>query len=227
MGSAGLGRRGFSATTGTIGRRPCPGSGPAGRRRTFSRNPAMKSDRHQRPHVVVAADQRDLGHDRLDPAVDGPDDQYVAAGVAAAPDADPAGVGLGQGDRVGDGVPVVADLRPGVDLQTGRPVAVAEVPVVEDQRVQSVRGEHLGELVQVHLLDRGEAVGHDDRRGRFRCCPRPDRTSPRRVTPSASNSMSRRVMAAPSGWHGRPGAASAQRWAVMVRPSHRSPGRRR
>jgi hypothetical protein len=41
-------------------------------------------------------------------------------------------------------------------------VAGAEVTVVEHQRPEPTGGERLGEAVEVHLLDRGEAVGHDD-----------------------------------------------------------------
>src|SRR6185437_6847946 len=47
-------------------------------------------------------------------------------------------------------------------------VAVAEVPVVVDQHVEAVRGEHLGEAVQVHLLDGREAVGNDNGGSRSR-----------------------------------------------------------
>ena len=61
---------------------------------------------------------------------------------------------------------VVAHLRPGVDLLAGLAVAGAEVAVVEHQRVEPGRGEEFGVAVQVHLLDRGEAVRQDDRRRR-------------------------------------------------------------
>ena len=118
----------------------------------------------QRAEVVVAADQRDLADHGLDPAVDRRDHQDVAARVAAPPDPDPGGVHLGQGGGVGNGVPVVADLRPRVDLLPGLAVAGTEVAVVEHEHVQPGGGEHLGETVQVHLLDRGEAVRHDDGR---------------------------------------------------------------
>lgn len=67
----------------------------------------------------MSADQRDLAEDGLDPAFDRGDDQDVAAGVAAAPDPDPAGV----------------DLRPQVDLLARLAVAGPEVAVVEYQRI--------------------------------------------------------------------------------------------
>jgi hypothetical protein len=82
--------------------------------------------------VAVPADDRDLGHDALDALVDRANDQDVSAGVAGAPDPDPAAVDLGQAAGVGDRVAVVADLPPGVDLLAGRPIAVAEVAVVID-----------------------------------------------------------------------------------------------
>jgi hypothetical protein len=115
----------------------------------------------QRAQVRVPADQRHLAHHRLDPAVNRRDHQDMPAGVAAAPDPDPGRVHLRQRAGVGDGVPVVADLGPRIDLLTGLPVAGAEAAIVEDQDVQPGRCEHLGEAVQVHLLDRGEAVRHD------------------------------------------------------------------
>src|ERR1035438_5900960 len=86
----------------------------------------------------------------------------MATGVAAAPDPDPAGIDFRQGAGVRDGVPVVPDLGPRVDLLAGLALAGPEAAVVEHQRIQPGRGEHLGEAVQVHLLDRGETVRHDD-----------------------------------------------------------------
>jgi hypothetical protein len=114
----------------------------------------------------VSAHQRDLADDGLDPAVHRGDDEDVTAGVAAAPHADALRVHLGQGARVGDGVPVVPDLRPRVDLLAGLAVAGPEVTVVVDERVQARRGEDLGVVVEVHLLDRRVAVCHDDGRSR-------------------------------------------------------------
>src|SRR5664280_2330039 len=80
---------------------------------------------HQGAQVGVSADQRDLAEDGLDPAFDRGDED-VAAGVAAAPDPDPAGV----------------DLRPQVDLLARLAVAGPEVAVVECQRIATgaVRG---------------------------------------------------------------------------------------
>ena len=125
----------------------------------------------QRADVGVAADQRDLADHGLDPPVDRAYHQDMAAGVAAAPDPDPARVHLGHRLQVGDGVPVVADLRPRVDLLARLTVAGAEAAVVEDQDVEPGRGKHLGEAVQVHLLNRGEAVRHDH--GRTWAAPAP------------------------------------------------------
>jgi hypothetical protein len=64
-------------------------------------------------------------------------------------------------------VAVVAHLGPGVDLLAWLAVAGAEVAVVEHQRPQPAGGERLGEAVEEHLLDSGEAVGHDDRGNRI------------------------------------------------------------
>ena len=60
---------------------------------------------------------------------------------------DPGGVDLGQGGGVRDGVAVVADLCPRVDLLPRFAVAGAEVAVVVDQHVQAGSVEDLGESV--------------------------------------------------------------------------------
>ena len=86
----------------------------------------------------------------------------MGAAVAGPPHPDAVGVDLGAGLGPGDRVAVVAHLGPGVDLLARLAVAGPEVAVVEHQRPQPAGGEHLGEAVQVHLLDGGEAVGHDD-----------------------------------------------------------------
>ena len=90
----------------------------------------------------------------------------MASGVAAPPDPDPRGVDLGQGAGVGDGVAVVADLGPRVDLLPRLAVAGTEVAVVEHQHVEPGPVEYLSKTVEVHLLHRGEAVGHDNSRRR-------------------------------------------------------------
>ncbi len=94
----------------------------------------------------------------------------MATGVAAAPDPDPLPVHRRHGADIGDGVPVVADLSPGIDLLTGLTITGAEAAIVEHQHIQPGRGKHLGEAVEVHLLDRGKAVRHDDG-GARRCAP--------------------------------------------------------
>jgi hypothetical protein len=86
----------------------------------------------------------------------------MGAAVTGAPHADAVGGELRARLGVGDRVAVVADLLPGVDLLARLAVAGAEIAVVEHQRPQPPGGERLGEVVQVHFLDRGEAVGHDD-----------------------------------------------------------------
>ena len=53
--------------------------------------------------------------------------------IAQAPDADAVGVDLGPGLGIGDGVAVVAHLRPGVGLLPRLAVAGAEASVVEDR----------------------------------------------------------------------------------------------
>src|SRR3954454_17462688 len=89
----------------------------------------------------------------------------MTSGVAAARDADTVVVHLLEGGGVGDGVAVVPDLLPGVDLLAGLTVTGTEVAVVEDESVDACRGEHLGVLVEVLLLDGGVAVGQNDHGG--------------------------------------------------------------
>src|SRR5262249_36100528 len=78
----------------------------------------------------------------------------------------PPRIHLRQGAGVGDGVPVVTDLSPGVDLLPGLAVAGAEAAVVKHHHVQPARGERFSERIKVHLLDRGEPVRHHHGRPR-------------------------------------------------------------
>ena len=75
--------------------------------------------------------------------VDGAGDQHVAAGVGDAPDADAVGVDLGQRRGEGDGVAVVLDLLPGVDVLARLAVAGAEAAVVEHQHRAAGRDQPL------------------------------------------------------------------------------------
>ena len=88
----------------------------------------------------------------------------MAAAVARSPDANPIRVGLRKrlGER--DRIAVIADLLPWVDFLARLAAARAEIPVVEDQRAEAPRGEHLGEFVEIHLLHGRKAVRHHDRR---------------------------------------------------------------
>ena len=135
-------------------------SGPVGVEHLAETRPEIGAD--ELSDVRRPADQRHLRHHGPHPPIDGADHEHVPARVAAPPDPDPGGVDLVEGGGVGDGVAVVAHLLPGVDLLTRLAVARAEVAVVEHERVQARRGEHLGEGVEVHLLDRGEPVRHHD-----------------------------------------------------------------
>ncbi len=119
---------------------------------------------NQATRIAMAADQRHLGDHAADPPVDGTQHQDMAAAVAGAPDADPPGRRLGQGLGERDRVARVLDLLPGVDFLARLAVARAEIAVVVDQGGEAGRGEGLGEAVEIHLLHRREAMGHDDGR---------------------------------------------------------------
>ena len=113
---------------------------------------------------MIAADSRDLADYAAHPPVQRPDHQDVSATVAGAPDPEAIRVELRQGPGEADGVPVVADLRPGVNLAAGLPVGGAEVPMVEHDHPEAGGSEHLGVRVEVHLLHCGEAVRHHNAR---------------------------------------------------------------
>ena len=87
----------------------------------------------------------------------------MAAAVGEAPHADPVGVDLVERLGEGDRVPVVLDLRVGVDVLTARSVARPEVPVVEENRREPGVGELLSDVRLHELLDVAPASGHDDR----------------------------------------------------------------
>src|SRR6266498_1820888 len=86
----------------------------------------------------------------------------MATAVAGPPHPDAVRVDLWACLRPGDRVAVVADLRPRINLLAWLAVACTEIAVVEYQGPEPAGGERLREAVEVHLLDRGEAVGHDD-----------------------------------------------------------------
>ena len=61
-------------------------------------------------------------------------------------------------------MPVIAHLRPGIDLLSWLAVAGPKVTVVEYQGTQPRICEDLGKAVEVHLFHSREAVGHNDSR---------------------------------------------------------------
>src|SRR5262245_44750492 len=81
---------------------------------------------------------------------------HVGAAVARAPDADPFLVHLRKRAGVGNGVTVVGDLPPGVDVLTGLAIAGAEAAIVEDKSPEAGGGVNLGVFVEVVLLHGGK-----------------------------------------------------------------------
>ena len=122
---------------------------------------------HERLEVAPARDQRHLAADGLDASVDRPDDVAVRARVARAPHRDPGGVDLRTALRVGDRVLIVAHLFPRVDFLARlarRRIRGAEAAIVVDHAGQPRGAEHLGVVVEMHLLGGREPVCHDDAR---------------------------------------------------------------
>jgi hypothetical protein len=121
------------------------------------------SRRYPVPRLLVPADGRDLGDNRLDPAVAAAQHQRVAAGEAGPPDADPARVDAVEFLQVSDDTAPVMDLLPGVDV-AARPSAAEPVSaVVVDDDDEPGPGEALGEGGQALVLEPGKPVRHGDR----------------------------------------------------------------
>src|SRR3546814_5190279 len=80
----------------------------------------------QPPRVVVAADERNLRHRAANATIHRAEDEDMPAAVAGPPDSDLGGVGLIEGFREGDRVPIVADLLPRLDFLARRAVAGPE-----------------------------------------------------------------------------------------------------
>ena len=104
-----------------------------------------------------------LGDYAFDPAIDRGDGQHMAAAVARSPHADAACVDLGMATDPGDRVAIVAHLLPRIDFLTRFAVARAEIAIVVNQRGKAGLAEDLGEAIEIHFLDGGEAVRHHDR----------------------------------------------------------------
>ena len=77
----------------------------------------------------------------------------MAAGIAGAPQADPAGIHAGLGLKVGDGKAPIDDLAPGVDVEARPAVADPEPAVIMDQHHEPGVGEHPREPVQTVFTD--------------------------------------------------------------------------
>ena len=116
----------------------------------------------------------------------------MATAVAGTPHPDAVGVDLRTGLRVGNRMAIVAHLRPWVDLLARLAVAGAKVPVVKHQRSQPPAANASAKLSRYISFTAEKpcamttvATGPVAPSGRY--------SQPRRVTPSASNSMSCRI----------------------------------
>ena len=111
-----------------------------------------------------AADERHLCDHTLHAAVDGGHYQDVAAGIARPPDSDPLRIHFRPRAGVGDDIPHVVDLLPGVDLLAGFPLALAETAVVIEQTGDPRLLEDHGVVLQPHAFHGREAVRHHNQR---------------------------------------------------------------
>ncbi len=114
--------------------------------------------------LLVSADGGHLGNHRAQPPVGGAQDDRVAAGIAAAPQADPVRVYEGEALQEGDGPAPVGDLHPRVDVVARRAVAGPEAAVVVHQHNETRVSEHSGESLQPVVLHPRKAVRHGDGR---------------------------------------------------------------
>src|SRR3546814_12069416 len=95
----------------------------------------------QPPRVVVAAVERNLRHRAANATIHRAENEDMPAAVAGPPDSDPGGVGLVEGFREGDRVPIVADLLPRVDVLARRAVAGPDSTIGEDDGRQPGGGQ--------------------------------------------------------------------------------------
>ena len=112
--------------------------------------------------LLVSADGGHLCYDRAQPSVGGAQDDRVAAGITAAPQADPVRVYEGEALQEGDGAAPVGDLHPRVDVVARRALAGPEAAVVVYHHNETRVSEHSGESLKPVVLHPGETVRHRD-----------------------------------------------------------------
>src|SRR5207248_10708501 len=86
----------------------------------------------------------------------------MTAAITRPPDTDALTIYFRSRSCIGDGMPVIAHLRPGIDLLSWLAIAGPKVAIVENQGTQPCICKELGKAVEVHLLHSREAVGHND-----------------------------------------------------------------
>ena len=83
--------------------------------------------------IPVTTDQGHLRDDTTHPPINGADNEHMAAAVAGPPDPYAGRVDRREGAGVGDRMPVVPYLLPGIDLLAGFAVTGTKITVVEDE----------------------------------------------------------------------------------------------
>src|SRR5262245_31516865 len=87
----------------------------------------------------------------------------MAATVAGPPDPDAGRVDRRKRAGVGDRMPVVAHLLPGIDLLAGFAVTRTKIAIIEDECPKPRLDKDFGKGLEIHFLHRRKTVRHDDR----------------------------------------------------------------
>jgi hypothetical protein len=116
------------------------------------------------PHGLETVDHRHGADGEGRAVVEGRDDHDVAAGIGDPPHARPLDVDPGQRLGEGEGVPVVLDLLPGIEVLARLAAAFAEIAIVETERRAADVLEELGVVGHHDLFRVAPPAGHHDDR---------------------------------------------------------------
>src|SRR3546814_4433591 len=94
-------------------------------------------------HILISVDNGNMADDRFHPLVDRCKDDDMAAGIGNAPGPDLVGVDRRVALEEADGVLIIPDLRPGIQMLAIVAATDPEVAIVDDERVKAIFSELL------------------------------------------------------------------------------------
>src|SRR3546814_2269644 len=94
-------------------------------------------------HILISVDNGNMADDRFHPLVDRCKDDDIAAGIGNAPGPDLVGVDRRVALEEADGVLIIPDLRPGIQMLAIVAATDPEVAIVDDERVKAIFSELL------------------------------------------------------------------------------------